>query len=104
MDIKQGINILLNIKFYYFLLFIFILRLSFLACLFQRKSQAIVIMLNRYSCCCRGRCVWPITQKVLKVLAPKLELFIITRCSCKTKGITLNAIFLELCPYLIKKF
>ena len=26
----------------------------------------------------------------------------ITRCSCKTRGITLNAIFLELCSFLTK--
>ena len=47
----------------------------------------------------------PITQKVVKISTPNLEYFLnMTRCSCKTRGITLKAILLELCHFLNKIF
>ena len=40
-------------------------------------------------------------SKVLKVSTQHLEyLLIMTRCSCKTRGITLKSIVLKLCPFL----
>ena len=40
----------------------------------------------------------PFLKKVLKVSPPNLEyLHIMTRCSCKTRGITLKTIVLEFC-------
>ena len=57
--------------------------LRLLACLFRRKSWTIVIARSMLS-------------------TPNLEyLLIMTRCNCKTRDITLKAIFLELCPFLI---
>ena len=45
--------------------------------------------------------IQPITQKVLKISTPNWEyLLIMTKCSCKTRCITLKAIILELCPFL----
>ena len=39
-------------------------------------------------------------SKSIKVSTPNLEyLLIMTRCSCKTRGITLMLYFLELCPF-----
>ena len=43
-----------------------------------------------------------IAQKVFKVSTPNLEyLLIMIKCSCKTRGITLKGIFLELCHWYI---
>ena len=70
---------------------------SFLACLFRRKSQAIVIAILLPSCS-------PFFKK-LKISTPNLEyLLLMTRCSCKTRGITMKTTVLELCPFLTKNF
>ena len=73
---------------------------SFLVPLFRRKSRAIVIARSSslLSSSCKIFNYITITQKVLKVSKPNLEYFLImTRCSCRTRGITLKAIVLELC-------
>ena len=62
-----------------------------------KESQAILIAGSLLLSC--------ITQKVLKVSTPNMEyLLILTRCSCKTRNITLKDIILELCPFLTKIF
>ena len=85
-------------------LILFDFNFHFLACLFRRKSRAIVIAksllfslsLLLSSC---------IIQKVFKVSTPNLEyLLIMTRCSFRTRGITLKAVLWELCPLLTLKF
>ena len=49
---------------------------------------------HRYCCCC-----------ALKVSTPDVEyLLIMTRCSCKTRCITLKAIVLEICSFVTKGF
>ena len=72
-------------------------------CLFQRKSRAIVIArpLPLLLLCKNFNVVH--FQNVLRVSTPNLKyLPIMTRCSCKAWGMTLKAIFLELCPFLTK--
>ena len=64
--------------------------------MFRRKSRAIVIA--RSSSCK----IFNVTH-YLKILVstPNLKYLLnMTRCGRKTRGITLKAIFLELCPFL----
>ena len=70
----------------------------FLACLFWRKSWAIVIARSSSLLLSVS-----ITQ-VLKGISNLEYLLFVTRCSCKTRDITLGAIFLELCLFLTKNF
>ena len=72
-------------------------------CLFRRKSQADVIA--RSSCKKLNVAHY---SKSIKNIITKLgiytSLFFMIRCSCKTRGIALKAIGLELCPFLIYIF
>ena len=77
----------------------------FLTCLFQRKSRAIVISVSSLLFLCKNFNVAHYSESIEGIRTPNLEYFLImTRCSCKTRGITLTAIFLELCPFLTKNF
>ena len=83
--------------------------LFFLACLFWRKSWAIVIarssLLLLFQALFKNFDVVQFTQEVLKVLTLNLEYLLIMRSCCsKTRVLTLNTIFLELCPFLIRNF
>ena len=69
---------------------------SFLVCLFLRKSLAIVIARPSSSSC--KSCL------LLKNYSRYHYLSIMTRCICKTRGIILKAIVLELCPFLTQNF
>ena len=72
------------------------------------SKQKVELLLSLHRRChrrCVNTVVQPITQKVLKVFTSNLEYsLIMTRCSCRTRGITLKAIFQELCPFLTKHF
>ena len=73
---------------------------SFLACLFQRKSRAVVIARSSSSLCKN----FNIAHYSKRIKCINIEyLLIMTRCSCMTRGITLKAIFLELCPFFSSK-
>ena len=77
----NGMNIIINSIF-------------LLPCLFRRKSQAIgmAILLLLFLLC--KNLMKPITQKVLKVSTPIFKyLLFVTRCSSKTRSITLKANF-----------
>ena len=70
-----------------------------------KKKVKLLWSLGRRRCHHAKTVMLPITQKVLKISTPTLEyLLIMTRCSCKTKGIKLKAIVLKLWPFLTKDF
>ena len=75
-------------------------RQSFLACLFRGKSRIIVIARSSLlSPSCKNFNIAHYS-KSMKGINAKLEyLLFMTKYRCKTRGITLNAIFLELCPF-----
>ena len=65
------------------------------------------VLKKKSSCWCHAKILMQpiITLKVLNISTPSLEyLLIMTRCSCKTRGISLNAVFLELSPFMTKNF
>ena len=73
----------------------------FLARLFQRKSQAVVIARSSLSLSSCKNFNIDHYLKNIKVIKAKLVIHgYHARCSCKTRGITLKAVFLELWHFL----
>ena len=66
----------------------------------SRKDIELLWSLDRCSscCCCHAK---SLCSPLLKKVSTR-NLLIMTRCSCKTRGITLKVIFLELYPFLTK--
>ena len=68
-----------------------------LARLFRRQTQAIMIV--RPSSLCKNVNVAHYSRNIKDINAKLEYLLIMTRCSCKTRGITLKVIVVELCPF-----